>query len=91
MFRKIKELIFGKVLNQCDRVLIILRLRSKAQDEGCWGPYKVRVPSEWDRYMDDLYHPRISIMTLRERIKAIECIADVKVDPKLKDGYVELE
>ncbi len=59
-------------------VIEILAMREQAQSDRKYGPYVLYVAKGWDQYLDDDYSAQYPGVTLRDRIKKIEDITDVR-------------
>lgn len=63
----------------------ILSMKTLLQQALHYGPWMVYVGLGWDRYMDDDYKATYNSETLRNRIKAIDKIIDVKTVDYIPD------
>lgn len=56
----------------------VLDMRKKSQDDYHFGPWMLYCSPSWDVYMDDDYSTQKGDLTLRERLRRIEGIQDVR-------------
>ena len=67
----------------------VLAMRLQAQQAYHYGPYMLYASTPWDAYLDDDYSASKGDNTLRERLRAIEGIQDVRtLDYLSTSGYV---
>lgn len=64
----------------------VLAMRSQAYGDNQFGPYVLYCSPNWDQYMDDDFSSAKGDNTLRQRLKMIEGIEDVRTLDKLT-GY----
>jgi hypothetical protein len=67
----------------------VLSMKQAAIDDRFYGPYVLYVPVAYETALDDDFKAN-SDLTVRQRIKQIEGISDVKVSDKLATGNVVL-
>lgn len=65
----------------------ILAMRQASQDRFHYGPWVLYNSTSWDQYLDDDYSTLKGDKTLRERIKAIAGITDVRTADYLGSGF----
>lgn len=56
----------------------ILEMKTQSQDDFHFGPWMIYHSTAWDRYMDDDYSAAKGDNTLRQRIRMVEGIQDVR-------------
>lgn len=56
----------------------VLAMKAKSQDDYHYGPWMLYCSTAWDRYMDNDYSANKGDLTLRERLRRIEGITDVR-------------
>ncbi len=67
--------------NQSTTLAEVLAMRDQLYANKFYGPYMLYTSNDWDRYMDNDYilvGGNVATQTLRERLKAIEGIQDVR-------------
>jgi len=64
----------------------VLAMRQKSINKGYFGPWVIYNAPDWDQYLDDDYSAQKGDNTLRERLKAIQGIADVRTADYLGTG-----
>lgn len=64
--------------NQATTITEILDMRKKSTDNNYFGPWVLYVSPAWDLYLDQDYSATKGTNTLRDRIKAINGITDVR-------------
>lgn len=64
----------------------LLDMKQLLRDNNFFGPFMVYVGSSWDKYMDDDFSTAKGDITLRERLKMVENIEDVRTADFLS-GY----
>ena len=73
--------------NQLTTVREILAMRQASEDAKHYGPWVLYNSPSWDQYLDDDYSTQKGDNTLRQRIRAISGIQDVRTADYLGSGY----
>jgi hypothetical protein len=68
----------------------VLQMKTLSQTAFHFGPWILYCGFFWDRYMDDDYKPTYNDMTLRERIRGIDGILDVRTVDYIPDDSLLL-
>ncbi len=76
--------------NQSTTLREVLAMRQDSEDAHHYGPWVLYNSPAWDQYLDDDYSSSKGDNTLRQRIKAISGINDVRTADYLGSGYVLL-
>lgn len=63
----------------------VLDMKTKSQTAKHYGPWMLYCAPAWDKYVDDDFSPEYPNLTLRERLKKIEGIGDVRTLDYLED------
>ena len=71
-----------------DTVQEVLAMKTQSQDAYHYGPWTVYCTTDWDQYMDDDYSAAKGDLTLRQRLRMIEGIQDVKTADHLNGTFV---
>lgn len=61
----------------------ILAAKQKLINHKKYGPYMVYIPTNWETVLDQDYDAERAVLTVRERIKKVGGIADIKVADKM--------
>lgn len=68
----------------------VLAMKLQSQTAFHYGPWVLYTSLEWDKYLDDDYKPTYNATTLRQRLKMIEDISDVRTLDYLPSGTMLL-
>jgi hypothetical protein len=63
----------------------ILNMKTQSQNAAHFGPWMLYCGIYWDRYMDNDYKPTYNDMTLRQRLREIDGIIDVRTVDYIPD------
>jgi hypothetical protein len=66
----------------------ILQMKTLSQQNAHMGPWMIYVGLYWDRYMDDDYKQTYNDMTLRQRIREIDGVLDVRTVDYISDDSI---
>lgn len=73
--------------NQATTVQNVLAMRQDSEDAKHYGPWVLYNSPAWDQYLDDDYSSQKGDNTLRQRLRAINGISDVRTADYLGSGF----
>lgn len=76
--RNTKTLTAPTSINHATTLAELLDMRQKLMDDGFFGPYVLYTAPSWASWLDDDYSPDKGDNTLRERIRKLEGISDIR-------------